>query len=171
MFPSVHGSVPQLLLTCLKRRQRKWVQAFGLGKESAGGINLISVANTKKVYITREKQSPLHLSFSLCLSLHVVTQPPFQSLPLCPPLFSFSCYIMAYWETSTHPYTHPPLPLLPFLSSTLSSSTFFPPGLSLTFHFSLSHYSEGATMLWSRPSVMAHGLGGWEIANVAQMKY
>lgn len=144
-----------------------------LGGGSAGGISLISVANTKKGYIIREKQSPFHPS--LCI-FHCMYSPPppFQSVPLCPPLVSFLCSIMAYWETSTHPYTHPPLPLFPFLSSTLSSSsssTFFPPGLSLTFHFSLSHYSEGATMLWSRPSVMAHGLGGWEIANVAQMKY
>lgn len=58
-----------------------------MGKKSAGEISLISVANAKKGYITREKQSPFYLPFSLCLSLHVVTQPP---RPPHPPFFNHS---------------------------------------------------------------------------------
>lgn len=86
----------------------------------AGRISLISVSHTLKGYIIREKQSPFHLSLSF--STCTLTQPPSQSLPLCSSrIFSFSCSIMAYWETFIHPHTHPPLlfhypPFCPLLS-------------------------------------------------------
>lgn len=122
-----------------------------MGKESAGGISLISVTNAKKAYITGEKQSPFHLSFSLSFSTCSHSTPPFQSLPLCPPLFSFFMLHNGILRNLYPPLYPSSSSIIPFLSSTLSSSssssTFFPPGLSLTFHFSLSHYSEGATTL------------------------
>lgn len=122
--------------------------------------------------IIRKKLSLLHISVVLHLYSHS-THISASSYVTCfvHLIFSFSCSIMTHRETSI-------LVLLllfhylPFLSRILSSpSTSSLPAQSLTFHLSLSHYSEGATMLSSWPSVMAHGLSGWEIANVAQMKY
>lgn len=54
--------------------------------ESAGGISLISVANTKKGYIIREKQSPVHPS--LCVFHCMYSLPPHFNQSLSAHLFS-----------------------------------------------------------------------------------
>lgn len=56
--------------------------------ESAGGISLISVANTKKGYIIREKQSPFHPSLSVFYSMYSLN-PPISISPSLPTAFLF----------------------------------------------------------------------------------
>ena len=160
-------------------------------RRRAGGISFISISLTVKGDIIREKAislPSLSLSFSTC----TFTQLPSQShslslsLSLSLPISDFLFFMLHNGILrNLHPPSYPSSssrPLSPIFSSPLLSLLlllllfllvhFLPlSALSLTFHFSLSHYSKGATMLWSWPSVMAHGLSGWEIANVAQMKY
>lgn len=126
ILPSVHFSVMKtasntLRVKGVKKTSAGFYRKTGMRMRS-GGISCISVSLTVKSDIIREKQSPFHISHRLSLPVlsvnpHLSHSP---SLSLSAHLW-FSCSIMAHWETFIHP--HPPLPLSPFLSTTLFSSS------------------------------------------------
>lgn len=163
-------------------KEKKSTWAFREKRAEEGGqVELASYPPLRQRKDTQLEESNLP-SAALSFPTFAHTQPTSLNLRLSLPISEmflsiwFSLFVLhngtlrnLYPPSSPSHYT---LPLSPFLSSTFSSSTAsFPHAPSLTSHLSLSHYSKGATMLRSWPSVMAHGLSGWEIANVAQMKY